>query len=162
MNGDQWLNVGLILREYEGREGKMQDCLLCVCCFCPHLQLKPQLAWNHVPQWLWGGMRTQACMDYLANSGTAALGATNCDERKANLLTVYETRNRYPGGWSLLLTEVRLSSLGNELMLATGIVEHVFLGKFSSEHDLKNRQIADLNVSLFAGRGHEQFNMSWR
>lgn len=82
-------------------------------------------------------MRTQACMDYLGDAETAALGATDCDEGKAFLLTVYETRNRYPGGWSLLLMEARISSLGNELMLATGFIEHVFLGKFSSQHDFK-------------------------
>lgn len=55
-------------------------------------------------------------MDDVGATGTATLGATNYDERKASLLTFYETRNRYPGRWSLMFTETRLSSPGKYLM----------------------------------------------
>lgn len=64
---------------------------------------------------------TQACMDDLGATGTAALGATNFDERKATLLTFHEIRNRYPGRWGLMFTETRFSRPGKYLMQANGI-----------------------------------------
>lgn len=60
-------------------------------------------------------------MDDLGVTGTAAVGATNYDKRKASLLTFYEYGNGCPGRWSLTFTETRFASPGKYLMQANGI-----------------------------------------
>lgn len=129
MDGALCLNSGPMLRSGRAGSKTATACLLLLSTFAAQA---PACVESHPTV----ALGTQACMDDVGDAGIVVVGATNCAEGKAFLLTFYETRNGYPGGWSPLFTEAILSSPGNELMLATGIIKtFFFLGKFSSEQD---------------------------